>query len=322
LVLEGRLSEQIADRIRTDWQAGRVVLVCLNRIADAQRVYRLLRDTLTLKPDDEIVLLHGRFNGQDRARKEAVLMSRAGVGRADRRPFICVATQVVEVSLNVDFDTLYTDPAPLEALLQRFGRVNRGRGAGSPLLPVHVLTQPDAPAAQKPYLPYDAPMVERSVEVLRRYCDGGPIDEALVTTMLGEIYSGDLLAQWEQEYAASALTFCRDILQGMEAFKSGDAHEFYRLFDSTEVLPIGALDAYLDAREQRGYLEASQYLVGVSYALYREFDDYGLIVHARDLEDDYADHIRVVYDAEYGLDIDGARQQAKGERGAVPAEWE
>ncbi|MGH3993207.1 MAG: hypothetical protein ACRDSN_12185, partial [Pseudonocardiaceae bacterium] len=42
-----------------------------------------------------------------------------------RRPGILVATQVVEVSLDVDFDVLHTSGAPLDALLQRFGRVNR-----------------------------------------------------------------------------------------------------------------------------------------------------------------------------------------------------
>lgn len=321
-VLEGRLSETIVARVHADWEKGRAILICLNRITDAQRVYRQLRDALNLQPETDLILLHGRFNGQDRARKEHTLLERAGVDRAERHPFVCVATQVVEVSLNVDFDTIYSDPAPLEALLQRFGRVNRGRGARSKLLPVNVFTAPDASDARQPYLPYDSALVERSLTILRQFCDGHAIDESLVTTMLDKIYQGDLLSEWERVYEESALKFERDILDNIPAFESGEPHKFYELFDGIEVLPTTSIDEYYEVRDNRGYLEASQYLVSISYALYSEFKQYGLIVPARDQEGEYSDHINVPYDSEYGLDIDGARQKQKSGVGMLPFEWE
>ncbi|MEZ4731162.1 MAG: hypothetical protein R3E79_28920 [Caldilineaceae bacterium] len=82
-------------------------LICLNWWPDAQRLYRQLKSTLRIGTETDIVLLHGRFNGEDRSRKERILLERAGVGRRQpgARPFITVATQVVEVSLDVDFDT-------------------------------------------------------------------------------------------------------------------------------------------------------------------------------------------------------------------------
>jgi CRISPR-associated endonuclease/helicase Cas3 len=310
-IVEGRVSDTIVERVRADWAAGKAVLVCLNQIASAQEVYKRLRDELGLQPDEAIVLLHGRFNGRDRRRKEARLMERAGVGRAERRPFVCVATQVVEVSLNVDFDTLYTEPAPLEALLQRFGRVNRGRGAGSPLLDVHVFTQPDRIDVKMPYMPYDQALVERGLAVLRAYCGGKPIDESLVTTMLGDIYTGDTLDAWHAEYQEQAKRFKRDIIGGIKAMESGEVGRFYELFDGREVLPTPLVDAYYDARERGGYLAASQYLVNITHRLYGEFYSYNLITPAQKLENEYADHIHVVYDPEYGLDIEGARRMQK-----------
>lgn len=320
-IRSGRLSETIVELVRIDWSAGRAVLICLNRVADAQRVYGLLHNALGLQPEDDIVLLHSRYNGRDRAAKESILLERAAVGRAERRPFICVATQVVEVSLNVDFDTIYSDPAPLEALLQRFGRVNRGRADKTLRLPVHVFTVPDAQNARQPYLPYDAALVERSMAVLSQFCAGRDIDESLVTTMLGEIYQGDLLASWEREYNDSALKFKRDILGSIAAFESGEARRFYELFDGIEVLPQDCVEQYYDARDAHGYLEASQYLVNISYGVYREFFQYGLISPAREQEGEFADHIIVPYNSEVGLDIDGARQSRKSAADTLP-EWE
>jgi CRISPR-associated endonuclease/helicase Cas3 len=316
-ILDGRLCDEIITRVHADWLQGKAVLVCLNRVADAQRVYIALRDNLGLRPDEDIVLLHGRFNGQDRKRKEDILLQRAGVRQADRRPFVCVATQVVEVSLNVDFDTLYSDPAPLEALLQRFGRVNRGRSEGS-CLPVHVFTQPSG-EGDKPYLPYDQLLVERSLQVLTNYCgDGRDIDEAQVTTMLGDIYTGQILEEWEQKYHNSRNKFKRDVLDKIKPFASADKNlqkQFYNLFDGIEVLPEQLMDDYYTAREAGGYLEASQYLVNITYAIYKEFEGYCKITPARGLEGEYADHIHVTYSQEYGLDIDAARRAARAEHG-------
>ncbi|MCU0464695.1 MAG: CRISPR-associated helicase Cas3' [Anaerolineae bacterium] len=317
-IVEGRLIDAALERVMTDYRAGQSVLVCLNRVADAQKVYRALMAHLPVK---DLLLLHGRFNGRDRNRKEQALLQRIGVDtdRAERQPIICIATQVVEVSLNVDFDTLYTDPAPLEALLQRFGRVNRGRQPGSPLLPVHVFTQPSADG-DKRYLPYDQTLVEDSLRVLTEYCAGRPIDEAQVTEMLGQIYSGATLAGWERDYADSAATFQRDILDAMKPFQSADKElqdRFYKMFDGIDVLPTSLEADYYDAIEAKRFLEARQYLVNISYQTYAEFKKYGRVVEARKLEGGYADHIDVEYSDEYGLNIDEARQAEKQRRNQI-----
>jgi CRISPR-associated endonuclease/helicase Cas3 len=315
-LLPGRLEEVIIPLVQADWQAGRAVLICLNRVADAQHVYRQLKRILKLKPEEEIVLLHSRFNGEDRSRKERILLERAGVGRrqADARPFITVATQVVEVSLDVDFDTIYTDPAPLEALLQRFGRVNRGRDEAM-LCPVHVFRQPNSLGRKRPYLPYDELMVNQSLTVLEDYCGGGrTVDESLVTTMLKKIYQGPVLSAWNAEYAQAASEFQTAILEQMKPYHSAGRdlqEQFYEMFDGIEVVPCDLLEHYQDALEANGYLDASRYLVNISKSQYGEFNGYGLIKHARALEGAYVDHIDVEYSQEFGLDLDNARQLAK-----------
>ena len=73
----------------------------------------------------EVDLLHARFTVVDRLKHEAAVQKRFGrdgIGRAGR---VLVATQVVEASLDLDFDLMVTDLAPIGSLVQRAGRLWR-----------------------------------------------------------------------------------------------------------------------------------------------------------------------------------------------------
>ena len=95
-----------------------------NVVARAQQAYETLNPELPgVVP---VELLHGRFNMRDRMGKEKTIREKTGTNSKERSSVVLIATQVVEVSLDIDLDTIYTDPAPLEALVQRFGRINRG----------------------------------------------------------------------------------------------------------------------------------------------------------------------------------------------------
>lgn len=314
-LLEGNLRAGIVERVVQDIKAGKRVLVCCNRIADAQEVYENLKkawqDRLS---GDDIILLHGRFNGKDRGEKEKKVKERAGVGEEKRGPVVVVATQVVEVSLDVDFDTLYTDPAPLEALLQRFGRVNRRRGSYPevPCQPVYVFRDVYRDERKDPFLPYAETMVARAIEVLDEQGDGSPIDEARVSTMLDAIYQDTIREQWDEEYRAAAKEFQDAILGKMKPYQSADEamwHSFYKMFDGTQVLPANCENEFYDRRDEGDYIGAMQYLVNLSWQQYAEFKKYGLIKPAEEKE--FADHITVDYDSELGLQLDKARQEHK-----------
>lgn len=298
----GDLLDQ-ADLAYIDWRAGKSVLMCCNTVKRAQAVYDELKGK-GLQHRDDVLLLHGRFNGLDRGQHEAHLMERVGVGQPRGKPLIIVATQVVEVSLNIDLDTLYTDPAPLEALLQRFGRVNRGRGVDAPLCPVHVFEEP---SKDRETLPYDHRLVAGALSVLQERGGGQPfaIDEAQVTGMLDAIYADESIrTQWDTMYVEKAREMVTQ-LNAMVAYQSADEtlkREFYRLFDGTQVLPTDCWDDYIRARDEGGWLAASQYLVNLSWGQYKMLEGRGKIKEREDKE--LAAHACAPYDSEYGLRLD------------------
>lgn len=70
-------------------------------------------------------LLHARYALCDRKRIEAEVLARAGKDGTDRAGFVLVGTQVLEASLDLDFDVMVSDIAPIAALIQRAGRLWR-----------------------------------------------------------------------------------------------------------------------------------------------------------------------------------------------------
>ncbi len=82
-----------------------------------------------------VLLFHARFPAEERALREAVALALFGKGGPRPERAILVATQVAEQSLDLDFDLLYTDLAPVDLVFQRAGRLHR-----------HERTRPEAHA--------------------------------------------------------------------------------------------------------------------------------------------------------------------------------
>lgn len=102
-------------------EAGARVAVVLNLVDDAQRLARALRTRTTLPTD----LFHARYRFLDRQEKERAAIGLYGRGAARDGGRILVATQVVEQSLDLDFDWMVTQICPVDLLFQRVGRLHR-----------------------------------------------------------------------------------------------------------------------------------------------------------------------------------------------------
>lgn len=100
-------------------------LVVVNTVQRTQNLYRRLRERVT--DPDALMLFHARFPADERARREHEVLSRFGPVPESQRPRHCllIATQVAEQSLDLDFDFMLSDLAPMDLLLQRSGRLHR-----------------------------------------------------------------------------------------------------------------------------------------------------------------------------------------------------
>lgn len=100
-------------------------LVVCNTVARAQSLFRDLRDHQQ-RGDTKVILLHSRFLPEHRRRKEQLVQEYFGKETdRTRGSVIIVATQVVEVGLDISAEVLHTELAPANAILQRAGRCAR-----------------------------------------------------------------------------------------------------------------------------------------------------------------------------------------------------
>ena len=117
-------TEELPDFLSQKMQAGGCAGVIVNTVRKAQEVAQRLRQVL---PEKEVQVFHAQFLMPDRAAREQELMRRIGKRStaAERDGLIVVGTQVLEQSLDVDFDVMVTELCPMDLLLQRIGRLQR-----------------------------------------------------------------------------------------------------------------------------------------------------------------------------------------------------
>lgn len=196
--------EVVSERVAQMARNGANVLVVRNTVTRAQATYRALGERL---PQRSIHLLHARFRTADRLEKEAWLAERFGRGANRPSGQVVVGTQVLEQSLDVDFDVLVSDLAPVDLVLQRLGRVHRHAGVERPIgfeQPAIVLTGYTSVTGAPPRFPsgsgrvYGEHLLLRSAAVL--FARASLVLPDDVAALVAAVYGGDELvpATWSE----------------------------------------------------------------------------------------------------------------------------
>ncbi len=131
--------DEVRERIKAAVGAGAAACWIRNTVDEALASYEsLVAEGLSAE------LFHARFALSDRLRIEDAVLRRFGKSStaAERQGHVLVATQVVEQSLDIDFDFMVTDLAPIDLVIQRAGRLARHLREGRPVEPQLLVLSP------------------------------------------------------------------------------------------------------------------------------------------------------------------------------------
>lgn len=176
--VEIRHSEMNLDEIRLRGKNRKVLVIC-NTVSKAQKLYKKLEG-------ENVWLLHSKYIRRDRAFLERKIMEFSESGESG----IWITTQIVEASLDIDFDILYTEMCTADSLLQRMGRCNR-KGRYCPNeANIVVFDNRNGVSEGKRRSVYEDKLYDRSLELLSKY-EHILFSEDKKTAYMNEVYSVD-----------------------------------------------------------------------------------------------------------------------------------
>jgi len=250
VIKQGKLDDNFK-LIQTSLNKGEKVLVVCNTVKQAQLVFCSLYS-------DSKVLLHSSFNAEDRSRKENKLF--------DEKVQLLVGTQAIEVSLDIDFDIIFTEPAPLDALIQRFGRVNRKHQKGIS----DCVVFEDRNKADK-FVYKNEEIINRTISILqeKQNVNSGNVSEADLQNMIDFVYPNwDKDSKEEFDKIYTLLNgFVENELKPF-IYNEKQEEDFYKQFDGVKVLPVKFYTRYKKYLQENKFIKAENLKVQISEKRY------------------------------------------------------
>lgn len=237
-------------------------LIICNHVATSQTVFREIRKIF----DEDVCLLHARFNAEDRFKIETRITG-------NHPPKILVATQAIEVSLDLDYHRGYSEAAPADALGQRFGRINR-YGARPPASVVVF-----AESSTEKSL-YDENTTQATIALLQKLEKSSqPLSEQDLVRIVDEVYkdgyTGKSLEEYEKGLNNSFINnFEKNIIAGThrpwidDVIQGSDGQ--------VEVLP-GELKSEFIERQKKSGLLSRQLLVPIRIGQFHMLKSKGVL---------------------------------------------
>jgi len=261
----------------------RKVLVIANRVGQAQNLYRKLAGP-------GVYLLHSRFSHGDRNQKERKILQILRKQSAEALQ-ILIATQVIEVSLDVSFEVLFTEVAPTDDLLQRMGRVNRYGEMEKPA-EVHICLSYDA---DKVSAIYPQRLIQSTISAAPP--SGDTVNFLQAATWLKDTYREGWPDKEENAFQEAA-TLCQNLVKNhLRPLRRGVEDEFFDLFQTFEVLPSARLAEYESLSAEGKLLQADNLLVPIRSGLWHKLRRDGLT----NRRTDGVDVVWVKYTSDLGL---------------------
>lgn len=116
--------EKLCDILTGSFNPDGCIAIICNSVKKSQEFYELFKSKFK-NTGIKVLLLHSRFTAQRRNEIERELLSNCGKGAIKPNRILVIATQIIEQSLDIDFDLIITELAPIDLFIQRLGRLHR-----------------------------------------------------------------------------------------------------------------------------------------------------------------------------------------------------
>lgn len=213
------------------------VLIIVNTVNKAIELYDKLREIGA----ENVNVLHSRFKQEDRSQKEKMIKE---FSNKKGESGIWITTQIVEASLDIDFDLLYTEMSTLDSLFQRLGRCYRSREYEEKVPNINIYKKETSGVG---YI-YDKEIYEKSISLLEEY-DEEILEEKIKIELVDKLYSKEMLegTEFYKNFKKSFLVL--DNIVDYDTSKK-DAQKILRNIDNIEVIPKSVYDEKLYLFEQ------------------------------------------------------------------------
>jgi len=298
-IMDFDISEDINSIVRCSKEKR--VLVIVNTVRKAVELYEKIRNTYG--DEYNVQLLHGLFTRGDRQVKEEKITNM-------REPGVWISTQIVEASLDIDFDILFTEFSSLDSLFQRMGRCYRKRVYDGSKPNVYVYTAGCSGIGKV----YDKDVHRIGKEHIINF-NGRELSGKEKSELVREVYSKEKLlrTKYYNEFN-TALNLLKNGLVPYELEKN-EVHKELRDVSKIEAIPLrlyeehkDKVEAFLKEKDGRRKFEMfvkeiSKMLVGVPYYVYKK----GILKPLMDSsKGSYSDIylLECYYDKEIGVRLD------------------
>ncbi|MEK5005007.1 MULTISPECIES: CRISPR-associated helicase Cas3' [Paenibacillus] len=299
------LDESVIEQIAEEGKNSKVLVIC-NTVRRAREVYEALK-LRTEQAQLLLQLLHSKYIKKDRDQKESDILEFAkGEGNG-----IWVATQLVEASLDIDFDRLHTEMSTLDSQFQRYGRCNRKGKKSIDEVNIHVYTGDVSGVKLGKNSVYHDDIYNRSLELFAQH-ESGILLESDKQRMIRALYDEGALkdSKFKEEFDKTMKEledrpmYELDKLEAQQLLR--DIREVQAIPDSyRETKEIEeALEVWKKAKDKRAKRKARRtienYTVGVNYYM---AEDKKILTPFPIIKGLY--YVNAKYCEETGLDIQG-----------------
>lgn len=229
------LDKKINDDIEEIYEKSKnkKTLIIVNTINKAIEIYKELKEIGA----NNVNLLHSRFEIEDRNQKEKNIKE---FSNKENESGIWITTQIVEASLDIDFDLLYTEMSTLDSLFQRLGRCYRSREYNGEEPNIKIYTKETSGIK---YV-YDEEIYHKSIKLLEEY-DNKILEEKTKIELVDKLYSTELLEGTDfYDRFKNAFNILENIIDYNTDKKQ--AQSILRDIDNVNVIPKSIYDKNLD----------------------------------------------------------------------------